>query len=77
MLPLANILSEGGDKEAAEALYRRAFDAGDSYSAWNLAVLLWETDRGDEAQQWVWRAAEGGDDLAIAYLADVDPSDAL
>jgi TPR repeat protein len=77
MLPLANILSEGGDTDAAEALYRRAFDAGDSYSAWNLAVLLWETDRGDEAQQWVWRAAEGGDELAIAYLADVDPSDAL
>lgn len=77
MLPLANILGEAGDTEAAEALYRRAFDAGDSYSAWNLAVLLWETDRGEEAQQWVWRAAEGGDELAIAYLSDVDPSDAL
>jgi tetratricopeptide (TPR) repeat protein len=75
MLPLANILGENGDTDAAEALYRRAFAAGDSYSAWNLAVLLWETDRGEEAQQWVWRAAEGGDDLAIAYLSDVDPSD--
>lgn len=75
MLPLANILSEDGEKDTAEVLYRRAFDAGDTYAAWNLAVLLWETDRGDEAQQWVWRAAEGGDDLAIAYLADVDPDD--
>ncbi|WP_133766624.1 tetratricopeptide repeat protein [Amnibacterium kyonggiense] len=75
MLPLANILSEDGEKEAAEALYRRAFEAGDSYSAWNLAVLLWETGRGDEAEQWVWKAAEGGDDLAIGYLSDVDPSD--
>jgi tetratricopeptide (TPR) repeat protein len=75
MLPLANILSEDGDKDAAETLYRRAFEAGDSYSAWNLAVLMWETDRGEEAQDWVWKAAEGGDELAIAYLADVDPSD--
>jgi tetratricopeptide (TPR) repeat protein len=75
MLPLANILSEDGEKDAAEALYRRAYELGDAYSAWNLAVLLWETDRGEEAQQWVWKAAEGGDDLAIAYLSDVDPSD--
>jgi tetratricopeptide (TPR) repeat protein len=75
MLPLANVFSEDGDKDSAEALYRRAYDLGDAYSAWNLAVLLWETDRGDEAQQWVWKAAEGGDDLAIAYLSDVDPSD--
>lgn len=75
MLPLANLLSEDGEKPAAEALYRRAYEAGDSYAAWNLAVLLWESDRGHEAEQWVWKAAEGGDDLAIGYLADVDPSD--
>jgi len=76
MLPLANLLAEGGEPAAAEDLYRRAYDRGDAYSAWNLAILLWETGRGDEAQAWVWRAAEGGDDLAIAYLADVDPDDA-
>ena len=76
MLPLANILSEGGEKAAAEDLYRRAYERGDAYSAWNLAILLWETDRGTEAREWVWKAAEGGDDLAIAYLADVDPQDA-
>lgn len=75
MLPLANILSEDGEKDAAEAIYRQAYDQGDAYSAWNLAVLLWETGRGEEAEEWVWRAAQGGDDLAIAYLADVDPSD--
>jgi tetratricopeptide (TPR) repeat protein len=76
MLPLANILSEDGEKDAAEELYRRAFERGDAYSAWNLAVLLWETGRGEEAEEWVWKAAEGGDDLAIAYLSDVDPLDA-
>lgn len=76
MLPLANILGEDGEHGAAEALYRRAFELGDAYSAWNLAVLLWQTDRGDEAQQWVWKAAQGGDELAIAYLSDVDPADA-
>ena len=75
MLPLANILSERGDKAAAEDLYRRAYDRGDAYSAWNLAILLWETGRGTEAERWVWKAAEGGDDLAIAYLSDVDPLD--
>jgi hypothetical protein len=76
MLPLANILSEDGEKAAAEDLYRRAYDCGDAYSAWNLAILLWETGRGAEAEAWVWKAAEGGDDLAIAYLSDVDPLDA-
>jgi tetratricopeptide (TPR) repeat protein len=75
LLPLANILSEDGEHDTAEGLYRRAFDAGDTNAAWNLAVLLWETDRGDEAQQWVWRAAESGDDVAIGYLADVEPED--
>jgi tetratricopeptide (TPR) repeat protein len=73
MLPLANILSEDGEKAQAEDLYRRAYDRGDAYSAWNLAVLLWEEGRGEEAQEWAWKAAEGGDDLAIAYLSDVDP----
>jgi len=76
MLPLANILSEDGEKAAAEDLYRRAYDLGDAYSAWNLAILLWETGRGTEAEDWVWKAAQGGDDLAIAYLSDVDPLDA-
>jgi TPR repeat protein len=75
MLPLANIFSEDGDTDSAEALYRRAYELGDAYSAWNLAVLMWETGRGPEAQEWVWKAAEGGDDLAISYLSDVDPSD--
>jgi tetratricopeptide (TPR) repeat protein len=75
MLPLANVFSEEGDADSAEALYRRAYELGDAYSAWNLAVLMWESGRGAEAQEWVWKAAEGGDELAISYLSDVDPSD--
>ena len=33
-------LDEAGESEAAERIYRRAYDLGDSHSAWNLAVML-------------------------------------
>jgi tetratricopeptide (TPR) repeat protein len=68
MLPLANLLGEEGDAEAAERLYRRAYASGDAHSAWNLAVLLHELGRHDEAEDWEWRAARGGDEVAIAHL---------
>lgn len=73
MLPLANLLDEEGDPDAAEQLYRRAYELGDAYSAWNLAVLLATSGRMQEADEWRWRAARGGDELAIRHLAgDLD-----
>jgi tetratricopeptide (TPR) repeat protein len=73
-LPLANLLDEEGDSDAAEQLYREAFAQGDSHSAWNLAGMLHELDRHDEADEWAWKAAQAGDDVAIRHLAnDTDP----
>ena len=60
--------------DPAQQRYRRA--PSGAYSAWNLAILLSETGRGTEAEGWAWKAAEGGEDLAIMYLSDVDPLDA-
>lgn len=75
MLPLANILDEEGESGRAEQLYRRAYDLGDAYSAWNLAVMLIGLGREEEADEWRWRAAQGGDEVAIRHLADdaIDP----
>lgn len=69
MLPLANLLWEDGDPRSAEVLYRRAYEQGDAHSAWNLAALLHESGRPDEATEWEWRAAQGGDEVAIGHLA--------
>ncbi len=69
MLPLANVLDGEGDAEGAERLYRRAYDLGDAYSAWNLGLLLLRLGRDREAEEWRWRAAQGGDELAIRSLA--------
>lgn len=69
MLPLANLLSGAGEKPEAEALYRRAYDLGDAHSAWNLATDLAEAGRFAEAEEWRWRAAARGDEVAIDHLA--------
>lgn len=70
MLPLTNLLSRAGDRDRAEALYRRAYDLGDGHSAWNLAIDLAEDGRFNEAADWRWKAAAMGDELAIAHLAN-------
>ncbi|KAA9108155.1 tetratricopeptide repeat protein [Microbacterium rhizomatis] len=73
ILPLARLLEDDGDRRAAEDLYRHGIELGDGHSAWNLAVLLIEDGRPEEAARWQWTAAEMGDELAIQYLADRDP----
>lgn len=75
MVPLANLLSRDGDREAAEAMYRRAYELGDGHAAWNLAVDLIEDGRNDEASDWRWAAAALGDEVAIAHLANDDQLD--
>ncbi|MCI2956990.1 hypothetical protein MN032_04735 [Agromyces atrinae] len=72
MLPYANILSHAGDLAGAEAIYRRAYELGDAHSAWNLSVDLLAAGRDEEASEWRWKAAAGGDEVAIASLADID-----
>jgi tetratricopeptide (TPR) repeat protein len=72
MLPLANLLDRDGDPDGAERLYRWSYELGDAYSAWNLFLLLVVQGRAEEAEQWRWRAAQGGDEFAIRYYSD-DP----
>jgi len=72
MLPLANTLDDEGEHGRAEQIYRRAYELGDPRSAWNLAVMLIRLGRDEEADEWRWRAAQGGDEVAIRHLAD-DP----
>lgn len=69
-LPLANLVDESGRSEEAERLYREGYALGDAYSAYNLHLLLQREYRNEEAAEWLWRAAEGGDELAINVLMD-------
>ncbi|WP_141931594.1 tetratricopeptide repeat protein [Microbacterium sp. SLBN-146] len=75
MIPLANILSRRGERAEAEVLYRRGYDLGDAHSAWNLAIDLADAGRLEEASDWRWKAAAGGDELAIQHLIDEAVSD--
>jgi tetratricopeptide (TPR) repeat protein len=75
MLPLANLLADTGDRLRADAVYRQAIDLGDGHSAWNLATHLLGDGHEDEAALWQWKAAEMGDEVAIRYLAEVNPLD--
>lgn len=67
-LPLANLLDESGRCDEAEELYRKGYALGDTYSAYNLHLLLQREYRLEEAADWLWKAAEGGDELAINAL---------
>ncbi len=69
-LPLANLLDETDRVDEAEQLYRHGYALGDTYSAYNLYLLLDREYRATEAAEWLWRAAEGGDELAIEVLTD-------
>lgn len=69
MLPLANILSEREECDRAEELYRHGYELGDAHSAWNLAIELAEHGRDEEADEWRWKAAQGGDEVAIRFFA--------
>lgn len=73
MVPLANLLSHDGDRDGAEAMYRRAIALGDAHSAWNLASDLLEEGRDSEAEELQWLAASMGDEVAIAYLSSQHP----
>ncbi|WP_223690976.1 hypothetical protein [Leifsonia poae] len=72
-LPLAKLLDESGRTHEAEMLYREGFDRGDAFAAYNLHLLLLRENRAEEASDWLWAAAQGGDELAIRTLADDVP----
>jgi TPR repeat protein len=70
----------------AEALYQRAFHAGESTAAYNLAVTYRRVRRYRDAFRWFQRAHEAGDPSALLQLARAqlygigtkrDPSGAL
>ena len=69
-LPLANLLESRGDVGEAIDLLERGYALGDAHSAYNLYVLLRERDAEVEARVWLWRAAEGGDEVAIGWLVE-------
>ena len=71
-LPLAKLLEEGGRVGEAIEILRLGFALGDAFSAYNLFLLLDEHGDTGEAREWLWRAAEGGDDKAVGLLADFD-----
>lgn len=71
-LPLANLLDESGRTDEAESLFREGYALGDAYSAYNLSLILDRDDRPEEAAEWLWKAAQGGDESAIRWLADQD-----
>ncbi|WEK60987.1 MAG: hypothetical protein P0Y60_17055 [Candidatus Microbacterium colombiense] len=69
-LPLANLLESKGDVGEAIELLERGYRLGDPHSAYNLYLILHERDAEKEARTWLWRAAEGGDEVAIRWLAE-------
>jgi tetratricopeptide (TPR) repeat protein len=73
-LPLANLLDESGRSDEAERLYRLGFALGDAHSAFNLHLLL-ERQARPEAADWLKRAADGGDHVALARLTEIDGID--
>lgn len=68
-LPLGNLHQEAGEFAEAERLYLLGFERGDAFSARNLALMIDDLGREDEALEWMRRAADGGDMLAIRDLA--------
>ena len=60
------------DSQAAVALYTAAADAGFAASAWNLYLHYGDVGDGEAAMRWLRRAAELGDDDAVA-LVDARP----
>lgn len=71
-LPLGNHLADvAHDTVAAEAAYRAGLQAGDPNCHHNLAVLLLELDRTDEALEHLRAGATAGDALAARTLRQI------
>lgn len=72
-MPLGNIYADVlDDPNMAETIYRRGIGAGDIHCHHNLATLLEDQDRTDEARLHYRIAAEAGDALAQRALTDLD-----
>jgi tetratricopeptide (TPR) repeat protein len=69
---LGNLLWESGRSAEAEDAFRQGYSLGDAFSAYNLHLLLTELERHEEAGDWLELAALGGDQKAIAWLAQQD-----
>lgn len=71
-IPYANYLEDVGDVDRAEAVLRQASDRGQIQASWNLYVLLFKQERDEEAEPYLWLAADGGDQLAQKYLVEAE-----
>lgn len=71
-LPLANLLEESGQVDEAIQLLRQGYALGDAYSAYNLYLILDSQGHETEGRDWLWKAAQGGDEQAVAFLALID-----
>jgi tetratricopeptide (TPR) repeat protein len=69
---LGNFLDREGKRSEAAAAYRVGIELGDAFSAFNLAVLLREDGKMDEATNWLEYAARHGDEKAIAILQSLE-----
>jgi TPR repeat protein len=69
-LPLGNLLDESDRPEEAARMYRAGYELGDAFSAYNLAVMLRDRGRLGEVQEWLDRAAAGGDSWAVDRRGD-------
>jgi Flp pilus assembly protein TadD len=71
MVPLANLLADGGDAGGAETWYRRAALLGDTFAHHNLGVLLRGLGRLAEARDQFRLGAAAGDEFARKALAEL------
>jgi tetratricopeptide (TPR) repeat protein len=56
--------------DRAASAYRLGIARGDAFSAYNLGLLLETQGEGEQAAQWIGYAADRGDELATAWMAD-------
>lgn len=65
---LSNLHVERDEVELAEAAYRRSISLGDYNSYYNLALMLDEVGRTEEATELMLLGAQEGDEWAVAWL---------
>jgi TPR repeat protein len=73
-LPLADLLDESGRTDEADRLYRLGYALGDAHAAYNLHLLL-DRQGLPEAAEWLKRAADGGDVVALGWLVELGESE--
>ncbi|MEW1832157.1 hypothetical protein [Streptomyces sp. NPDC088196] len=68
------VLEKQGHPDAARGQYEKAYESGDSYGAYLLAVLLDRQGKLNEATTWYRKAADMGHPAALKALAERTPT---